>query len=216
MFNPLMERIVLELGHSGTVCELGNQRYGGRKGYKSVKAFYLDNGYDSYVALDVNTDMDAIIYDLNHVQVPDKTYDLVTNNGTGEHVFNQAAVFENVHSLCKDGGYMIHVQPFTPWLNHGFYNFNPILFRDLAAANDYMVHQILLGERNGNAVVVPDEELYTEKHAGYIKGVIRQLANNVSVIAIFRKVGHEPFRYPIQGEYQSAVRDNNLRGEYGL
>src|SRR4051812_23523075 len=36
-------------------------------------------------------------------------YDLVTNNGTGEHIFDQRQVFETVHDLCNPRGYMLHL-----------------------------------------------------------------------------------------------------------
>src|SRR3546814_7323570 len=86
--------------------------------------------------------MGAKVVDLNkpikghHYDLLGK-FDLVTNNGTGEHIFNQDAVFENVHDLAKVGGAMLHILPMSPWVNHGFYNYNPILFRDIAAANRY-------------------------------------------------------------------------------
>jgi len=35
-------------------------------------------------------------------------FQLVTNNGTGEHVFNQDAIYRNVHQLTVPGGLMLH------------------------------------------------------------------------------------------------------------
>ena len=66
-----------------------------------------------------------------------ETYDLVTNNGTGEHIFNQYMVFKNSHELTKTGGIQLFVLPFYNWMNHGFFNFNPLMFTDLAGANGY-------------------------------------------------------------------------------
>ena len=37
---------------------------------------------------------------------------------------------------------------FFSWVNHGFYNFNPILFFDLAIANNYEVIDFCIGNRN--------------------------------------------------------------------
>ena len=78
-----------------------------------------------------------------------ETFDLVTNNGTGEHVFNQSAVFSNAHALCKVGGAMLHVLPFVNYLNHGFFSYNPILFYDLAAANGYDVCRLSVASNRG-------------------------------------------------------------------
>lgn len=40
---------------------------------------------------------------------------------------------------------MIWVLPFYNWMNHGFFNFNPLLFADLAAANEYQVLRMSVG-----------------------------------------------------------------------
>ena len=45
--------------------------------------------------------------------------DLVINNGTGEHVFNQHALFLNFHNLTKINGIMLNILPFIDWINHG-------------------------------------------------------------------------------------------------
>lgn len=59
-------------------------------------------------------------------------------------MFNQFAVFKNMHDLTRPGGLMLFVLPFYNWLNHGFYNFNPVLFVDLAAANRYEMVRLSL------------------------------------------------------------------------
>ena len=38
---------------------------------------------------------------------------------------------------------MLNILPFIDWINHGFYNFNPI-FADLAASNNYEIIKISL------------------------------------------------------------------------
>lgn len=105
--------------------------------------YYKALGFSSYDAIDVNSVYGSMIMDLN-VDLRErygfnKTYDLVTNNGTGEHIFNQYTVFKNAHDLTKVGGVMLFVLPFYNWMNHGFFNFNPLLFADLAAANGYEI-----------------------------------------------------------------------------
>lgn len=44
-----------------------------------------------------------------------------------------------MHQLARVGGIMLFVLPFYNWMNHGFFNFNPLLFTDLAEANDYEI-----------------------------------------------------------------------------
>ena len=123
-----------------------------------TEAFYRALGFRRYVAVDVNSRYGSLIMDLN-TDVGETygfhdTFDLVTNNGTGEHVFDQRAVFENMHDLTATGGVMLHVMPFVNWLNHGFYNFHPVLFVDVAAANDYEVLKLSLANKSGFEQVV--------------------------------------------------------------
>lgn len=124
------------------------------KGREPLTAkFFSALGYESYIAIDTNDKFGSIPMDLNKSLRRDygytDTYDLVINNGTGEHIFDQRAVFENMHDLCAPGGLMHNILPFANFLNHGFYNFHPTLFCDLAAANDYRIRAIGIGNNWG-------------------------------------------------------------------
>jgi hypothetical protein len=44
---------------------------------------------------------------------------------------------------------MINVLPFISWLNHGFYTYHPVLFRDLAYANNYAWKFFWIGNNEG-------------------------------------------------------------------
>ena len=115
--------------------------------------FFKALGFASYDAIDLNSRYGSLIMDLNldlreHYGF-DRTFDLVTNIGTGEHIFNQYAVVRNAHNLTKVGGIMLFVLPFHNWMNHGFFNFNPILFGDLAAANGYRILRLSVGLSEG-------------------------------------------------------------------
>lgn len=119
-------------------------------------------GYGSYTCIDVNQRYGALQMDLNYLlaekyQFSDE-FDIVTNNGTGEHIFDQASVFRNIHALTRTGGVMIHVMPFHNYINHGFYNFQPILFHDLAKANQYNILRVSLASRGGREITFAGEE----------------------------------------------------------
>jgi SAM-dependent methyltransferase len=119
--------------------------------------FYRALGFRDYLAIDVNTKYGSVVMDLNRDLADEldfrRTFDLVTNLGTGEHVFDQRRVLENIHNLTAPGGVMVHIMPFVNWLNHGFYNFHPVLYTDLAAANGYRLLELWLG--NGRGFHVP-------------------------------------------------------------
>jgi hypothetical protein len=115
------------------------------------------------------------------------------------------------------------VLPFSPWINHGFYCFNPILFRDLAAANGYRVVYTVIGHRNDGEipVVSGSDWLYAEKQPtkliDYMEKM-RKRSRDASVdlligVALQRQLD-APFRKPLQGKYQSDVRDDGLRLRY--
>ena len=94
--------------------------------------FFLSIGFKIYNSIDINGAYESFEFDLNKdilsVYKFKKKYDLVINNGTGEHIFNQYSLFLNMHNVTKKNGLMLHLLPFIDWINHGFYNFNPIFF----------------------------------------------------------------------------------------
>lgn len=126
-------------------------------------------GYGSYTCIDVNQRYGALQMDLNYLlaekyQFRDE-FDLVTNNGTGEHVFDQASVFRNIHALTRTGGVMVHVLPFHNYTNHGFYNFQPVLFHDLAEANQYKILRVSLAHRGGKEIAFAGEDMASTTRA---------------------------------------------------
>jgi hypothetical protein len=114
-------------------------------------------GFREYQAIDVNDRYGSLVMDLNKdlAEAYDyrRTFALVTNNGTGEHVFNQDTIFRNVHALTRAGGVMIHVMPFVQYVNHGFYSFHPNLYYALALANGYRLLAIGVGARTGHGIL---------------------------------------------------------------
>ena len=119
--------------------------------------FYKMLGFSDYQAIDINTLYGSLVMDLNEDlrQFYDyhETFSLVTNNGTGEHVFNQDAIFRNIHQLTKPGGIMVHVMPMIEHINHGFYAFQPNLYYAIARANEYDLIALGLATRWGDGVI---------------------------------------------------------------
>jgi len=122
-----------------------------------AEAFYRGLGASSYTAIDVNELYGSLMMDLNldlaaRYDYRD-TFDYVTNNGTGEHVFDQGAIFRNAHALTRPGGVMVHVMPFVNYINHGFYSFHPNLYHALALANGYRLLALGMTTRYGDGVI---------------------------------------------------------------
>lgn len=217
-----------------SVCELGNQTLKNKKAraeiYKdlgiipaenltSTKDWYFSIGFKRYLAIDVNTERDAIAMDLNtdigkQYNFYDQ-FDLVTDNGTGEHVFNQYTLFKNAHDLCKVGGYMIHVLPFYRWVDHGFYNYNPNLFPCLANQNEYNLTDLWIATSDASKL-----EKLNVKNLSRYKGYrydfdLDSWESDPMVVAVMCKTKNKAFEMPIQTLYGSKnINSNEISGRY--
>lgn len=167
----------LKLPKGFTVCELGDQyiTHGERR---LASEFYQELGCKKYASIDGNG-RGTHTWDLNVKWVNPKMgpYDLVTDFGTGEHVFNQAQVWRTLHVLTKVGGYIVFDRPTSGYPGHCFYHIQPGLIKDIAAANCYSVVRM---------------EEATTIRGTLVRGVLRKMT------------GHA-FQIPQQGRYQKAL-----------
>jgi len=152
------------------LAELGPQdfyRGGGKKSAKQQfpsswtgRDLYLRYGCTTYTSFDL-LDERSIRVDFNSPPSISKQFGVVTNFGTSEHVFNQSAFMKFMHDLTAADGYMLHVVPSAGARNHGFFNYHPTFFFDLARANcyslvsfDYIPHNALQTARPDDARIV--------------------------------------------------------------
>jgi len=199
------------------VVELGNQKLKNSKARRliynrfnisatpnSTKEWYLSLGFKSYVAIDLNTEKDAIAMDLNTILKDEYNYtdqfELVTNIGTGEHIFNQYAVFVNMHNLCAPNGYLFFHLPF-----YRCYNYNPNLFTALAHHNNYIIKYMWCSY---NKVTDPNDiKIISPRNARH-KGFRYELELDSfpdkldpSLVVMMKKTTDGPFVIPIQDVY---------------
>ena len=108
--------------------------------FKITKFYYkIIFNYKIYKAIDMHGTKFSIKQDLNEPYLEDNKYNLVTNFGTTEHIFNQYQVFKTIHNLIKPNGLIMHFLPCQGAYNHGFYNYSPAFFFDLGKANNYEI-----------------------------------------------------------------------------
>jgi hypothetical protein len=134
----------------------------------------------TYECIDLEDRYSALPIDLNHAKLlPGQhiLFNVVTNLGTSEHIFNQANCFQIIHDLCAVQGIMIHVVPHAgeEQKSHGMFCYSDGFFNDLALANKYEVIRHYVDEYKPGA--------------GH------------SVVAVLRKEHDRPLVYPIQGCY---------------
>ena len=193
----------------------------------STKDFITKIGFNNYNSIDLNGAYESFKFDLNKDICTaydfNSKYDLVINNGTGEHVFNQHSLFLNIHNLTKTNGIMLHVLPFIDWINHGFYNFNPIIFGDLAASNKYEIIKISLANRNGAELKLENknhtilfEQIKPNNNLSNFNKMLEmakdKVGKNILLVVILKKLSNLKFTIPLQGKYLSDI--SNIENDY--
>ncbi len=155
----------------------------------------------SMTAIDLGGDEQAHKLDLNQPVDLGSQFDVVSNLGTAEHVFNVAQLFKTIHEHTLPNGLMIHVMPFTGWIDHGFFNFHPTFYWDLAAANRYAVMLTVYGElRPPKMLHVPNREAIP---AMLQKGEIGP--NSLLYVVLKKNAEETEFAVPMQGYYADTL-----------
>lgn len=133
-----LEREGRELKGS-SMAELGNQ-FIKFSSFHLSKNYFISRGVD-HISYDWNGKDDSVMLDLGSSPKQSfPTYDIVTNFGTSEHVYNQYWCFYHIHQLCKVGGIMIHSIPFkNSWPTHCPFYYEPICFELLAESCGYEI-----------------------------------------------------------------------------
>ncbi len=159
-----------------------------------TEAFYKLLGFKKYLCCDlyehVRTGMrwNAIQHDLNY-PITDNSllgkYDLVTDYGNNEHVFNLTEAYRSLHNLCKVNGIIIIQQ--QVYGGNGYYNFTPYYFEDMAAANEY---QVIFSFYEFNNHFIPIDSSLLD----FIDKTVP-----LGLCYVFRKTDGKDFRIPYQG-----------------
>jgi len=201
--------------------------FDGQGGFRreNIGALYSMFGYDEYRSIDLRDSRADWRCDLNYpVDIPER-FDMITNFGTAEHIFNISEVFRSMHVLLREGGVQLHVMPVFGDVNHGFYNIHPTVYLDLAKANDYVIEDIryideinrrttehaLAFEGDVDFEALPIGRAQLESHMTLgadvdtnFSAIQRQrpgaTAKDYAFVAM-RKVREQPFRIPVQRIY---------------
>ena len=118
---------------------------------------------------------------------------------------------------------MLHVLPFIDWINHGFYNFNPIIFGDLAASNKYEIIKISLANRNGAELKLENknhtilfEQIKPNNNLSNFNKMLEmakdKVGKNILLVVILKKLSNHKFTIPLQGKYLSDI--SNIETDY--
>jgi hypothetical protein len=105
----------------------------------AARALYRQLGVTEYFSIDLDDERAEFRLNLNEATTLPRRFDVITDFGTVEHIFNVANAISLIHNHLQVGGLALHVLPTRGDYNHGFYNFHSTWFRDLAAANHYEI-----------------------------------------------------------------------------
>jgi hypothetical protein len=175
--------------------------------FEIAKVFYqVFLQYQSIEAVDLSGTPAAYPWNLNepiNAQLNQRQFDITLDFGTAEHVFNVYQFFKTVHEATKPSGLMLHGVPFQGWYDHGFYNFQPTFFFDLAEANDYFIHGMFCME------IEPFRWIPVQSRQDVVAMVQEgQLGKNPMLYTILRKPAVEkPFCAPMQGIYANKLSE---------
>ena len=103
--------------------------------------------------------------------------------------------------LTAAGGLMIHSAPFTGWIDHGFYSFQPTFFFDLARANRYHVITFVIARLN------PFRYAQLKSH-DELPALLKSeaLPPNTHINVVFRKPAESSeFKVATQGYYAGVL-----------
>jgi len=158
-----------------------------------------------YFCIDVDSSDATLQLDLNFDRCPDNhrgKYQFVTNHGTTEHLLNQYNSFRVMHDLATPGALMLHALPFLSYVDHGYFNYQPNLFIDLARANDYELLGIWVNLNPNLASLIPWE-----------KGLHHHLRtdnSDILLVGIMRKRHDIEFCVPLQAQYEDVATEQTI------
>jgi hypothetical protein len=135
IFSRALQRISKD---SPRLLTLGRQELEG-VGLES-ESWFMRQGFVSVESLDVSAAEGAThVFDLNE-SVPEsicRSYDIVYDGGTMEHVFDVRMFLSNCVRLVAPQGCIIHSVPVNNFVNHGFWQISPTALLAFYRANGF-------------------------------------------------------------------------------
>ena len=190
---PIMSKL-----HGDRAEALIRQRFHEGETWK-VADLFEDSPY-RHQSLDLYPGKSVLQADLNTFAVPGEyrgAFDLVSNAGTTEHIFDQANTFRCLHDFAKVGGVFWHSVPVTGYYNHALFNYHPLFFVFLARANKYEIETASISPPHLEHTIPTSSSLHgTEPWTG-----IRHFSGIINVV--MKKTVEAPFQ--LFTDYDQAV-----------
>jgi len=199
----VLENIIGETGvrsldfmpDSARICKRHGMNY---RGIPDAQAFFRGRGAELTVYDIVQERGCERLADLNVPQEWDKEYDFVLDVGTLEHCFNIGTAAINAVYLLKEGGIILHENPFN-WGNHGFYGLNPTWYADFYGQPGLKLLQCKMVTRNGAVGDPPQTARFP------------CVEEEVNVFAVAQRTGMGSIGWPVQTKYAKLIGEQHGR-----
>lgn len=223
----LLEKGYLQKGSS--VIECGSQdllctregRSVSNKERKSTREIFKQYGFKDYECIDMDGGHNSLQFDfgldLRTEYQYNKQFDLVTCREFGHWIFDQRQMFENLHNLCKIGGYVIWRPFLSGAFGYGFYAYNPNKILHLMFANGYKMIRVYITEQiykeNGEfagrdrkypsllcengADFLNALDMYLDKEDTWRKTSLKVGIPTINPTIIWQKTEDRPFKSPL-------------------
>jgi len=136
--NVAEERVLNTLHPPGKMVQLGNKK--NIKPGPTYEESLTKEGWE-VTSIDLNGEDGALAYDLAYpIRDLWGQFDVLTNFGTSEHVFDQVNVWKNIHNLVKPGGRFVHTLAKVATRDgHCDWFISPRFYQWLAENNGYSI-----------------------------------------------------------------------------
>jgi len=175
----------------------------------SAKYFYESLGIKEYQCMDINGDYGAIAHDLNK-PFEDKSkfnkFDIVTDHGCSEHIFNIAECYKTMHNLTKPGGYIIVAQHILNRENHSYFLFDESFIEGIAAANRYkVIYNSYVLNVNAKTQNGSGCEFHIPRNKTLFNALDFTKSPHLSIYGVLQKTKEDEFKIPYQGKLMKKV-----------
>lgn len=209
-FKELIEIAGLDVNLVENIPNIKNWPFSPRA---SSKYLYEILGIKDYKSIDINGKYGAIVHDLNKpfndTSMFNK-FDIATDFGSCEHVFNVSECYKTLHKLLKPGGYLIIDQAILK--GNGYFKFDEVFFEGIAAANNYKIifssYVITTGEKTKNGSYyqfhIPRNHKLLDV-LDYSKLGNIDKSDGIGIFAVMQKITDEEFKTPYQGTIYNDI-----------
>jgi hypothetical protein len=173
--------------------------------FEDYKGFFKGLGFSEIDVLDISDYEGAnVIGDLNHGGLAGqigRTYDLIYDSGTIEHIFDAPTALRTLASLVRIGGAIVHATPTNGFMDHGLWQLSPDLFRTFYRSAGFSVLTSAVFVFADRPYAVQADQNFYRQHGR--KYIVERFPEAIAVFAAIKTRDVSAVRIEMQDYYQS-------------